>query len=1306
MENLKQLEEIIDEFPDIGNDEQQYQTLVYKKTEKHSILTPDFLASNLCAYQNHVPGFLKNLADWSKKFIASTKQKNTVFAKNIISLNHAVEFFKNLIDEPSFSNVEFFQHCYYLATLLQTDDGLSQEFDIQEMIVDEVPGYKIRRSADYIKNFISRHTKINLDGIDIEEYIQTFQYITPTEFPVAVVITSQQQGAITYCKLWLSVRFNVSQSDFLPTISLNSSKFIRASKKGIQEIKYEDKQIGIAISQAVKKAEEYYNEHIGNDKNKIITHAFFQVGKLDQDYDGASIGAPTFFSTLCALSGVPIPEGVVCTGQIGHDKRHLQVSGINPKAIAVHRANKHLFLIPHYNLKDIDLPEEFPYRLEQSLSIDSQYTQPSSELTIIPYQGIQGLFKFWNINFNESQFEPSSFGLNNFKMLYCQRLTEYYKEWSQKYTNLKLTTDIRVATYKGKRIKKKGGEWWFRDALENRKINRVTQEKIVILGDPGAGKTTACQRIAWELAKESQERNQALSRIPIVIALKDYMPTADKKGVQGILECIVKTIEEIFISKKNIVLSREELADFIRQHPFVFFFDGLNEVGSNLRKNIIEDIKSFIDAFQGKRNQFIVTTRKFDFEYEFSPAFLSEQDQFHILEILELDNSGIHEFVMRVFGEVNELRSFHSLLMPDQSKYLGILCDNLIKNTLSISYDEIILELDQLFDGIEKKSNHSDYDCKKQLSKIKKAFELLEKLQLQEYKRILWLSQNPSILEDVILVYSNFELIPQSRAMLFEHAIKARIDIQDKKRGTTSRFDNDDKYHALQKIAFAMVGPEKGLKIQRKLCNKLFKEVLDAGKNSGRQQELLYELYAEDYLLVESAKDNFSFIKQPYQEFFCARELYGQWKLLIETGKKPLKDSSLHKFFYDRFYFQITSIMAGFLTPDELEVLFKLLRKKKKTQRLAALCLRHSAGTLSDRKIVKKFIQATRKRIMKFTYLPEEINNYLTSLLVGGILFYFLTQQPQHLLIEWVNSFQSFLIKILPKEWGKWTGIALIGIVSIFSRLSIHRFSPSNKPNKKIYGNSLLMIVFLSALIMAFEWPLSFATAGMIGISGCFLLFMLAFDTTLKKFTQLSAVQIEEYFVNWHLIHNLEVLRLLDENRTVIPEIQTLIKNDTYISERIKDAIERTWVSTPYAGLKILKNIDQPEVQMEAVVVLCNVMKSEISRPSDRESAASGVLKVIKQKKNIAAAMRGIEEFAILTTDFPEYKNNFYQILKEDVQNKSQPLEYRRRAHKICERHGLNLAYPKATFKEIIKNYWIIFVGIAVILSFLLLVFL
>jgi len=88
--------------------------------------------------------------------------------------------------------------------------------------------------------------------------------------------------------------------------------------------------------------------------------------------------------------------------------------------------------------------------------------------------------------------------------------SETFREASEGYVQLRLTTEVRGVTWKGQDfdlIRGRGaaekGKWWVREALGVRdEAGRLRRERVVMLGKMGAGKSTACKRATWELARE------------------------------------------------------------------------------------------------------------------------------------------------------------------------------------------------------------------------------------------------------------------------------------------------------------------------------------------------------------------------------------------------------------------------------------------------------------------------------------------------------------------------------------------------------------------------------------------------------------------------------------------------------------------------------------------------------------------------------------------------------------------------------------------------------------------------------------
>jgi len=112
------------------------------------------------------------------------------------------------------------------------------------------------------------------------------------------------------------------------------------------------------------------------------------------------------------------------------------------------------------------------------------------------------------------------------------------------------------------------------------------------------------------------------------------------------LGLIARQMRQQYLVGKRLTHSR--LANFMEESPFVFFFDELNQVQEGLRETLFEDLKALMANFAQGAHQFVITTRKVDYEYEFAEHLPA--DEFTLLDLLELERADVNEMVTRQLG--------------------------------------------------------------------------------------------------------------------------------------------------------------------------------------------------------------------------------------------------------------------------------------------------------------------------------------------------------------------------------------------------------------------------------------------------------------------------------------------------------------------------------------------------------------------------------------------------------------------------------------------------------------------------------
>jgi predicted NACHT family NTPase len=169
-------------------------------------------------------------------------------------------------------------------------------------------------------------------------------------------------------------------------------------------------------------------------------------------------------------------------------------------------------------------------------------------------------------------------------------------------------------------------------------LGRVTEErvpglvavkrysKLMILGKPGAGKTTFLKRVATQCNK-GQFFGE---RVPIFITLKDF---AETTGQPGLLQYITTWFVE------NQILDQQAAEMLLRQGRAIVLLDGLDEVKQADNNRVLKEIRDFSNRYDA--NYLVITCRIAAKEYTF--------EQFTEVEVADFDDPQIAEFATKWF---------------------------------------------------------------------------------------------------------------------------------------------------------------------------------------------------------------------------------------------------------------------------------------------------------------------------------------------------------------------------------------------------------------------------------------------------------------------------------------------------------------------------------------------------------------------------------------------------------------------------------------------------------------------------------
>ena len=342
---------------------------------------------------------------------------------------------------------------------------------------------------------------------------------------------------------------------------------------------------------------------------------------------------------------------------------------------------------------------------------------------------------------------------------------------------------------------------------------------VIILGDPGAGKTTFLKFLALKLARGEGEELGLNGRLPILLPLAAYANALGEKDIR--LDDFIAAYFDETVAEHPV---SEMLADALKNGLALILLDGLDEVKDlSLRNTVVERVMDFYAYHRRKGNKFLLTSRVVGYR-DVRPA-----------------------------------------------------AENLAETTLVDFEDEEIEGfINRWTMALEKEAQGGDTAVARADAEDERRG-LLEAVQHNQGVRQL--AANPLLLTILALMKRQGVSLPERRVQLYDRYVTTLLSSWNRARSLTGRapgrdLDEEDTVRMLAPLALWMheIAPGVGLVPRPELQRKLIELFTARGEKDPRaaSKQFLEDVHQHAALLLARGPEEYGFIHLTFEEYLSA----------------------------------------------------------------------------------------------------------------------------------------------------------------------------------------------------------------------------------------------------------------------------------------------------------------------------------------------------------------------------------------------------------------------------------------------------
>jgi HEAT repeats/NACHT domain len=394
-------------------------------------------------------------------------------------------------------------------------------------------------------------------------------------------------------------------------------------------------------------------------------------------------------------------------------------------------------------------------------------------------------------------------------------------------------------------------------------------QKVVILGDPGAGKSSLLQYLALIWA-ELPIRDLAVPPTPLLVELRTYARDRQAGTCKDILT---------FLHGGNITcrLDQQQLHDKLKAGQAIALFDGIDEVfDPALRDEVVTDIHRFTNDYPQVR--VIATSRWLGYKVQ----RLRDAGFQHFM-LQDLEDEQIEDFIQKwhdltfPIGADKERKRDRLQKALSESKSIRELAGNpLLLTMMAIlnRHQELPRDRPELYNQASRVLLHQ-WDVER----------LLEDPQLKDWKISLDYKDKQGMLRKVA--------------------------------------------HHMQSSAKGLAGNIISATDLENILTEYLRGIIEKGEPRMVARQMIYQLRHRNFILCSLGADSYAFVHRTFLEYFCAWEFVWQFKETQTLTVEQLKNEVFAPHWQDESWHEVLRLISGMVDAKFVAEMIDYLLEQK-----------------------------------------------------------------------------------------------------------------------------------------------------------------------------------------------------------------------------------------------------------------------------------------------------------------------------------------------------------------------------------------